>query len=107
MTKKINKVTIYYDDGTYEEIKTGVSDTQNQQNKTTTPWPDLRPDYYKIKEYDVIKETCPEYWKSPFVVTCENASAPVTYKITSTGNAGLDYKYTITSTGNGNVDLSK
>ena len=107
MTKKINKVTIYYDDGTYEEIKTGVSDTQNQQNKTPAPWPDLRPDYYKIKEYDVKKETSPGYWQSPFVVTCENASAPVTYKITSTGNAGLDYKYTITSTGNGNVDLSK
>ena len=103
MTKKINKVTIYYDDGTYEEIKTGVSDTQNQQNQTATPWYDMRPDYYKIKEYNVSKDI-PTY--SPFFVTSGDAS-PGAYTITSTANAGPDYKYTITSTGNGNVDLSK
>ena len=92
MSKKINKVTIYYDDGTYEEIKTGVSDTQNQEDKTPTPWPDLRPDYYKIREYK-------EY-------------SPVTTKPYSEGTysfvTGSDYKYTITGISNGiNVDLSK
>jgi len=107
-TKKINKVIVYYDDGTYEEIKTGVVDSQNQPNKNTfsTPFVDLRPDYYKIKEYDTVP---------PFTVTCETGSVPLTYtmtepnnwKFTSTGNFAPDNKYSITSTGNGNVDISK
>jgi hypothetical protein len=114
MTKKINKVIVYYDDGTYEEIKTGSVDTQNQPNKNTpsTPFVDLRPDYYKIQEYDT---TPPAYWKPPFTVTCETGNVPLNYtvtepnnwKFTSTGNFAPDNKYTITSTGNGNVDLSK
>jgi hypothetical protein len=115
-TKKINRVIVYYDDGTYEEIKTGVVDSQNQPNKNTfsTPFVDLRPDYYKIKEYDT---TPPAYWKPPFTVTCETGSVPLNYtitteepnnwKFTSTGNFAPDNKYSITSTGNGNVDISK
>ena len=107
-TKKINKVIVYYDDDTYEEIKTGSVDSQNQPDKNTfsTHWVDLRPDYYKIKEYN----TAP-----PFTVTCETGSVPLTYtmtepdnwKFTSTGNFAPDNKYSITSTGNGNVDISK
>lgn len=116
MTKKINKVIVYYDDGTYEEIKTSPADIPNQTVKDSTrpSFVDLRPDYYKIKEYDT---TPPAYWKPPFTVTCETGSVPLNYtmtteepnnwKFTSTGNFAPDNKYSITSTGNGNVDLSK
>ena len=111
MTKKINKVTIYYDDGTYEEIKTGVSLTENQQDKTTTPWttwPDItKYQYYTNKEY----KPEPAYWQSPFLVTSLDASAGTSYTMASAGFGAIDSsmidKYTITSSGNGNVDLSK
>jgi len=105
MSKKINKVTIYYDDGTYEEIKTGVSDTQNQEDKTPTPWPDLRPDYYKIREYkEYSPVTTKPYWEPPFTITCGSTPSEGTYSFVT----GSDYKYTITGISNGiNVDLSK
>lgn len=108
MTKKISKVTIYYDDGTYEEIKNSVSNTENKQDQTSVKWHDLmRPDYYQIKEYEVPKTAEP--WKPYFTVASGDtgATGTYTYNITSTANAGPDYKYTITSTGNGNVDLSR
>ena len=116
MTKKISKVIIYYDDGTYEEVKTSVFDPQNQQNKTPVSpspvVPDFRPDYYQVKDWK-------DPWAPPWTVTCETGNVPLKYTVssdtrdmatwsfTSTGNADNLNKYTITSTGNGNVDLSK
>ncbi len=32
MTKKIDKIIIYYNDGTFEEVKTGVHDVANKQD---------------------------------------------------------------------------
>jgi hypothetical protein len=124
MTKKISKVIIYYEDGTYEEVKAGVSDSQNKQNKefiSPSPvMPDLRPDYYKIREWNTpqwVPNTDPQ---PPWIVTCQSGNVPLNYtvssdhsnmetwKFTSTGNTDNLNKYTITSTGNGiNVDLSK
>jgi len=55
MTKKISKVIIYYEDGTYEEVKAGLPDTQGQQDKKVVSpnpvVPDFRPDIQKIKEW--------------------------------------------------------
>lgn len=129
MTKKISKVIIYYEDGTYEEVKASVPDTQGEQNKTPVspspvipPYPDLRPDYYKIREYTQPMWVSPtvDPLTPPWTVTCDTtANVPLKYTVssdtrdmatwsfTSTGNADNLNKYTITSTGNGNVDLSK
>jgi hypothetical protein len=118
MTKKISKVIIYYDDDTYEEVKTGVSDSQDKQNKETVSpspvMPDLRPDYYKIRDWST-PTFVPDPPQPPWVVTCDTGNQtleykitePGNYKFTSTGNFSVDDKYTITNTGNGNVDLSK
>ena len=133
MTKKISKVIIYYEDGTYEEIKAGVPDSQGKPNKETVGpspvVPDFRPDTQKITEWPTKR---PEWtpstpyqptWVSPttdptlppWTVTCDNGNVPLRYTIgtdgqwsfTSTGNADNLNKYTITSAGNGNVDFSK
>lgn len=117
MTKKISKVIIYYEDGTYEEITHSVSRVQDEKDKgnvSPSPvTPDLRPDYYILRDWK-------DPYEPPYTVTCDNTSnVPLVYNIasstsdvqewrfTSTGNAGVLNKYTITSTGNGNVDLSK
>jgi len=110
MTKKINKVIVYYEDGTYEEIKAGVDNASNKSNtpdvNTSPVTPDLRPDYYKIREYPVPTHV-PDPSILPWTITCGTGSVPLHYSFTSTGNFSPDNKYSITSTGNGNVDLSK
>jgi hypothetical protein len=124
MTKKISKVIVYYEDGTYEEVKASISDSQGEQNKKVVNpspvIPDLRPDYYKIRDWGAptwVPNTTPQ----PFTVTCSNSTDNIplkytvssdardmaTWTFTSTGNADNLNKYTITSTGNGNVDLSR
>jgi hypothetical protein len=104
-TKKIDKVIIYYNDGTFEEVKAGLFDSQSEENKKSiTPSPvipDFRPDRQKIQEwpmtprYQPARDPWPFPWK-PNEIWCG----------TSTGNAPEFNKYSITSTGNGNVDLS-
>lgn len=113
MTKKISKVIVYYEDGTYEEVKAGVSDLSGQPNKkdvSPSPvTPDFRPDYTQIRELRTTPYQ-PPTWNIPlnYTVTSDpcNMEMP-TWTFTSTGNADNLNKYTITSTGNGNVDLSK
>ena len=127
MTKKISKVIIYYDDGTYEEVKASLLNPQDQQDKAPTSpspvMPGFRPDYQKVRDWKEPYYTQPQWvpstdkkpWEPPFTVTCDNVNVPLKYTInsdntwsfTSTGNADNLNKYTITSTGNGNVDLSK
>lgn len=78
-TKKIDKIIVYYEDGTYEEIKAGVHDLAHKQDTYPTtapfvnPWYDMRPDTWRIKDY---------------TITCSD-------------------KYTVTTNSTGNVDLSK
>ena len=132
MTKKISKVIIYYEDGTYEEVKASVSDSSGQPNKkdvSPSPvTPDFRPDYTQIREWTTTPYQPPVYVTPsvdptlpPWTVTCASGNVPLKYTVTSdprnmdmpswtftsTGNADNLNKYTITSTGNGNVDLSK
>ena len=135
MTKKISKVIVYYEDGTYEEITHSVSPVQSEKNKehvSTNPvTPDFRPDYQKITEWPMPRPTWvpPDYtqpardqWPyEPMRIWCTDkttgnmtlnytinpAAEMSTWSFTSTGNADNLNKYTITSTGNGNVDLSK
>lgn len=132
MTKKVSKVIVYYEDGTYEEIKASTSDVSNKADKDNVSAPvvvpDLRPDYYKMRDWrdpvfvqpQWVPTTDKKPWEPPYTVTCDVASnVPLNYTIssdardmttwsfTSTGNADNLNKYTITSTGNGNVDLSK
>lgn len=117
MKKTISKIIIYYSDGTFEEVETGISNVQDKSNTTPAQkapvTPDFRPDYQQIRDWAV-----PTYQPTfvtpkmdpslpPWVVTCGTGDVPIDFKATSTGNAPLDYKYTITSTGNGNVDISK
>ena len=117
-TKTISKVIVYYDDGTYEEVKVGISNAPNQPNTTTpvkTPVsPDFRPDWQKIREWNPSTPYQPTFVSPhtgdpslpPWTITCGTTGQNLNWKVTSTGNAPLDYKYTITSTGNGNVDVS-
>ena len=130
MTKKISKVIVYYEDGTYQEITHSVPNVQGEKDKTnvspSTVTPDLRPDTQKIQEWPTPRPPWTPYqptWVSPttdptlppWTVTCDNGNVPLKYTIgtdgtwsfTSTSNADNFNKYTITSTGNGNVDLSK
>jgi hypothetical protein len=111
MTKKINKVIAFYDDGTFEEVTTGVHTLQNKENKesiNTNPlMPDFRPDYYQIREYTsptrlplAVGPNLPA-WK----VTCGESTA--SWNFTFHDDSATINKYSITSTGNGNVDLSK
>ena len=137
MTKKISKVIIYYEDGTYEEVKASVSDSSGQPNKkdvSPSPViPDFRPDTQKVQEWKPNHINWPYQYHPPtyvtptvdpllppWTVTCDSTNnIPLKYTVssdardmatwtfTSTGNADNLNKYTITSTGNGNVDLSK
>ena len=132
MTKKVSKVIVYYEDGTYEEIKASTSDVSNKTDKDNVSAPvvvpDLRPDYYKMRDWrdpvfvqpQWVPSTDKKQWEPQFTVTCDNTNnVPLMYNVTSsacdvqewhftsTGNAYNLNKYTITSTGNGNVDLSK
>ena len=132
MTKKISKVIVYYDDGTYEEVKTGAPNIQDQTNKNPASppvvMPDFRPDIQKMKDWTPSTPYQPTYVTPsvdptlpPWTVTCSTGNVPLNYTVTSdacnmempswsftsTGNADNLNKYTITSTGNGNVDLSK
>jgi hypothetical protein len=126
MSKKISKVIVYYEDGTYEEVKAGISNTPdkpNKENVSPSPViPDMRPDYYKIRDWGTptwVPNTG-DPLQPPWTVTCKTTdNVPLNYTVssdardmttwsfTSTGNADNLNKYTITSTGNGNVDLSK
>ena len=127
MMKKISKVIVYYDDGTFQEITHSVHPTQDKENKespkTSPVVPDWRPDYQQIREWNpsvpyqptyVVPNTDPSL--PPWTVTCGTGNvdlkytvtSPDNYKFTSTGNFSNDNKYSITSTGNGiNVDFSK
>lgn len=123
MMKKISKVIVYYEDGTYEEIKASVSDTQDQPNKkdvspSPITWPPYTSPYYAPYTAPYTAPSIPWPGYKPGDIWCTNTddNVPLKYTIspdsgtwsfTSTGNFGNDNKYTITSTGNGNVDLSK
>ncbi len=116
MTKKISKVIIYYEDGTYQEIENSVLGLPSKEDKklaSPSPViPDFRPDTQQLRDWQ-------QHWAPPFTVTCSTGDVPLSYTVssdprdtttwsfTSTGNADNLNKYTITSTGNGNVDLSK
>lgn len=120
-TKTISKVIVYYEDGTYEEVKASISIAQNQPD-TSAPskapvTPDLRPDWKQIQEWQTdrtvyqppvkVPNVTPVDWLQwPYTTWCGSDGHPLNWKVTSTGNE-LDHKYTITSTGNGNVDISK
>ena len=92
MTKKINKIIVYYDDGTYEEIKTSLSDTQDQQHKKDVVPNPLSPDWQYYPPVYYQPGTVKHPWDPPFTVTCL---------------ASDNYKYTITTNSNGNVDISR
>jgi hypothetical protein len=109
MSKKtISKVIIYYEDGTYEEVKAGLSHVQNKQDKSpVAPNPiDYRPDWKKVQEWQEQHTIPRPTWVAP------NTAQPWPGSRTGdiycdSNNSTLQYKYSITSTGNGNVDISK
>jgi len=80
--KKINKIIIYYDDGTYEEVKNSISDLPSKTDKIDVIPTPMMPNPFD-RDLDQYRYTC----------------AP--------GTSLPNYKYTITNTSNGNVDLSK
>lgn len=121
-TKRINRITVYYDDGTYEEINNSLPGQQGHQDKKVVETGPLRhvPVYPYIYPY-VSPTTDKAPWEPFFTVTCGTGSVPLKYTIDPrTGNFGIgsetfkstynfapDNKYTITTSGNGNVDISK
>ena len=117
MTKKISRITVYYDDGTYEEINNSLPGQQGHQDKKVVETGPLRhvPVYPYIYPY-VSPTTDKAPWEPFFTVTCGTGSVPLKYTIDpqtsswafkSTYNFAPSDKYTITTTGNGNVDISK
>ena len=71
LTKKISKVIVYYEDGTYEEIKASVPSLQGEQNKKTVSpspvIPDFRPDTQKVQEWQPNHITWPRQpYYSPY-----------------------------------------
>ena len=117
--KKISKVIIYYEDGTYEEVKAGIPDTQGKQNKETVSpspvIPDFRPDTQKVRDYNPAmpyqptwtpyytqpaRDTWPYPWR-PNDIWCTNSgnldNMPLNLKYTVNSDTG---SWTFTSTGN-------
>jgi hypothetical protein len=90
MTKKISKIIVYYEDGTFEEIANSLSGVQSE------------PDKKDVGTSPVAPTLTPHMWPPypPFTVTYSNGNVPLRHMI-------INDKYTITSTGNGNVDFSK
>jgi len=88
-TKKIDKIIIYYNDGTFEEVKTGVHDMADKQN----PLPAYVPSKPGVTTYPPLYyPPGVRGWEPPYAITC--------------GPAGTD-KYTITTNPNVNVVFSK
>lgn len=106
-TKKISKIIVYYEDGTYEEVKAGVSDIQNKEHQAPAApspvKPDFRPDTRKVKEYE-YEPTGPFYPQVPQVPWPNPAPGTWPGKPYEVW-CFSDDKYSITSTSNGNVDL--
>ena len=117
MTKKISKVIIYYEDGTYEEVKASVSNSQSEKNKETVSpspvVPDFRPDTQKVKEFNPsmpyqptwvpyytqpARDTWPYPWRPNEVWCTTNASDNnIALNYTINGDTG---SWSFTSTGN-------
>jgi hypothetical protein len=106
MTKKISKVIIYYEDGTYEEVKASVSDSQSKPNKETVSpspvVPDFRPDTQKVQEWKPPNQINWPYPYQPYYApyTAPNTGTPNwrpndIWCTTAEGNVPL--KYTVTS----------
>ena len=107
MTKKISKVIVYYEDGTYEEIASGLSDLSNKKDKE-----DVIP--VVVNPYPSAPMPWPTYpvWNTK-IGTDDNVALRYTsnedgstWTFTSANNFD-EYKYTIATNSNGNVDLSK
>ena len=103
MAKTIKKVIVYYEDGTYEEVKTGSDDSSNKQNTPNVNPSPVKPFQWpqqvQPNQPTWVPHTARDTWPHPMVVTCGDTTS--TYKFTSTGNFAPDNKYSITSTGNG------
>ena len=89
-TKKIDKIIIYYNDGTFEEVKTGVHDMADKQN----PLPSYAPSKPDVNKY-------PPLYYPPGV----RAINPWAYGNVTCSDT-LGNKYTIATNSNGNVDFS-
>ena len=94
MTKKIDKIIIYYNDGTFEEVKTGVHDVAPKQDKDPT---------ITIGEQDV--NTYPPQWPPLQYPPGVRAINPWAYGNVPFGET-LGNKYTIATNSNGDVDFS-
>ncbi len=104
-TKKISKVIVYYEDGTYEEIKASVPGVQGEPNKAPVSpspvIPDFRPDTQKIQEYQPNRITWPyQPYYSPYTVP--NTGTPVwrpneIWCSTSSVEDNVTLQYTVTS----------
>jgi hypothetical protein len=55
--KKINKIIIYYDDGTYEEVKNSISDLQSEKDKINVVPNPVIPNPFEYKQYRVTYAT--------------------------------------------------
>lgn len=94
MTKKITKIIVYFDDGTFEEVMKAHTPSINPAISPQTP-----------------------YWTPPFTVTCSASEAKLgtfqdwssPYNISTMTNDGapITNKYAITSSGNGNVEIQR
>lgn len=88
MTKKIDKIIVYYKDGTFEEIATGIHDVAPKQN----PTPASAPSHVGLPTYPPGVRTIP-LWPQP------------QYAVARSG--AIENKYTIATNSNGNVDISR
>jgi hypothetical protein len=94
-TKKIDKIIIYYNDGTFEEVKTGVHDVAPKQDTGPT---------ITIGKQNV--NTYPPQWPPlQYPPGVRGVDHPWTYGNVTCSDT-LGNKYTIATNSNGNVDFS-
>lgn len=105
MTKKIAKIIVYFDDGTFEEVMSSekiafpvVPQYPYVPNPNTHPW---------IPPFTVTSKSSGEFFNAP-LSTNSIYSWSMGYMDTMAGTADgspITNKYTITSTGNGHVEI--
>ena len=107
--KKITKVIVYYDDGTFEEVMSNKNTLpvtpiipQSPYSPNSPPW---------TPPFTVTSKNTGEFTNSPMILGGPSSSTyswSMGYMDSMTATADgspITNKYTITSTGNGHVEL--
>ena len=99
--KKISKVIVYYEDGTYEEVANKIFNGEGDKDKKTFETSPVNPiPYYSPSTSPTVKNP----WDPPFTVTCNATEVPA-FKFSD-----MDFtidKYSINFSSNGICGYTK